>query len=170
MAKSSCRLSRIRHCNRGLHLANLLLLLTTALIPFPTAVLATALQHGGPTDEAASVALYAAVGCLMCLSRFLLFHVLSINPHLLGSHVEPSFFPQERHHALFGVVLYALACVTGWALSPACTFWPSWLCQSLLRHYERGLVETRVALLRRLRDRRREGSYRARGPTNPHSA
>lgn len=31
--------SRVRYCSRSLHLANLFLLLTTALIPFPTAVL-----------------------------------------------------------------------------------------------------------------------------------
>jgi hypothetical protein len=33
-----------------------------------------------------------------------------------------------------------------------------------------GLVETRVTLLRRLHDRRRQGSSRARGPTEPTSA
>src|ERR1700724_3497754 len=36
--------SRVRYCNRSLHLANLILLLTSGLIPFPTAVLSTALQ------------------------------------------------------------------------------------------------------------------------------
>jgi uncharacterized membrane protein len=162
--------SRIRYCNRALHLANLLLLLTTALIPFPTAVLATALQHGSPADAAASVALYAAVGGLMCLSWLLLFHVLSINPHLLESHVEPTFFPQERHRALFGVVLYALAGVTGWALSPMLALLTFFALPVFYAVTSEGLVETRVTLLRRLHDRRRQGSSRARGPTEPTSA
>jgi hypothetical protein len=61
--------------------------------------------------------LYAAVGSLMCLSWLFLFHVLSINQHLLEPHVELTFFPRERHRALLGVVLYILGGVTGWALS-----------------------------------------------------
>ena len=84
--------SRVRYCSRSLHLANLLLLLTSALIPFPTAVLSTALQIGNRVDAAVAVVLYAAVGGLMCLSWLLLFHVLSINPHLLEDHVESTFF------------------------------------------------------------------------------
>jgi TMEM175 potassium channel family protein len=42
--------SRVRYCNRSLHFANLLLLLTSGLIPFPTAVLSEALQTGGSLD------------------------------------------------------------------------------------------------------------------------
>jgi len=38
--------SRVRYCNRSLHLANLILLPNSALIPFPTAVLSMALQTG----------------------------------------------------------------------------------------------------------------------------
>jgi len=158
--------SRIRYCNRSLHLANLLLLLTSALIPFPTAVLATALQHGMPTDAAASVVLYAAVGCLMCLSWLLLFHVLSINPHLLEAHVESTFFPQERHRALFGVVLYALAGVTGCVLSPMLALLAFLGLPVFYAITSEGLVETRVTLLWRLGDRQREGSRGALAPTD----
>jgi uncharacterized membrane protein len=70
--------SRVRYCSRSLHVANLLLLLTSGLIPFPTAVLSTALQHGSPVDATTAAVLYAAVGCLMCLSWLFVFHVLSI--------------------------------------------------------------------------------------------
>lgn len=142
--------SRIRYCSRSLHMANLLLLLTSALIPFPTALLSTALQHGALADAAVAIVLYAAVGCLMCLSWLFLFHVLSINPHLLEPHVERTFFPRERHRALFGVVLYILGGIAGWALSPmfalACFL-------GLPIFYgitSEGLVETRVILLGRL--------------------
>ena len=158
--------SRIRYCNRSLHLANLWLLLTSALIPFPTAVLATALQHGMPTDAAASVVLYAAVGCLMCLSWLLLFHVLSINPHLLEAHVESTFFPRERHRGLFGVVLYALAGVTGCVLSPMLALLAFLGLPVFYAITSEGLVETRVTLLWRLGDRQREGSRGALAPTD----
>jgi uncharacterized membrane protein len=60
--------SRVRYCNRSLHVANLSLLMTSALIPFPTAVLSMALQHGSLVDARIAAELYAAVGCLMCLS------------------------------------------------------------------------------------------------------
>src|SRR3978361_715397 len=38
--------ARVRYCDRSLHLANLFLLLTSALIPFPTAILSTAIRSG----------------------------------------------------------------------------------------------------------------------------
>jgi transposase len=122
----------------------------SALIPFPTALLSTALQHGGLTDAAVAIKLYAAIGCLMCLSWLFLFHVLSINPHLLEAHVERSFFPRERHRALFGVALYMLGGITGWALSPMLAL----ICFLGLTIFygitSEGLVKTRVNLLGRL--------------------
>ena len=56
--------SRLRYSSRSLHVANLLLLLTSGLIPFPTAVLSTALQQGNSVDATIATMLYAAVGCL----------------------------------------------------------------------------------------------------------
>jgi uncharacterized membrane protein len=142
--------SRVRYCSRSLHLANLLLLLTSGLIPFPTALLSTALQYGNLADARVAVVLYAAIGCLMCLSWLFLFHVLSINPHLLESHVERTFFPRERHRALLGVALYVLGGITGWALSPIFAL----MCFLGLPIFygvtSEGLVETRKTLLGRL--------------------
>jgi uncharacterized membrane protein len=148
--------SRVRYCSRSLHLANLLLLLTSALIPFPTAVLSTALQSGNRVDATVAVVLYAAVGGLMCLSWLLLFHVLSINPHLLEDYVESTFFPRERHRALFGVALYTLAGIIGWALSPTLALLFFLALPVFYGITSEGLVETRVSLLRRLDARRRQ--------------
>ncbi|HEY4011444.1 MAG TPA: TMEM175 family protein [Acidobacteriaceae bacterium] len=142
--------SRVRYCSRSLHLANLLLLLTSALIPFPTAVLSTALQSGNRVDATVAVVLYAAVGALMLLSWLLLFHILSINPHLLEDHVESTFFPRERHRALFGVALYTLAGIIGWALSPTIALLFFLALPVFYGVTSEGLVETRVSLLRRL--------------------
>jgi uncharacterized membrane protein len=160
--------SRIRYCNRSLHFANLLLLLTSGLIPFPTAVLSTALQFGDPADATVSVVFYAAVGCLMCLSWLLLFHILSINPHLLEPHVESTFFPQERHRALFGVVLYALAGGVGQVLSPMFALLTFLILPIFYAFTSEGLVETRFTLLRRLGDRRCESSHRAHASQPPN--
>src|ERR1700688_1320788 len=115
--------SRVRYCSRSLHMANLLLLLTSALIPFPTALLSTALQHGALADAAVAIVLYAAVGCLLCLSWLLFFR------------------------ALFGVVLYVWGGIAGWALSPMFAL----VCFLGLPIFygitSEGLVETRVILL-----------------------
>lgn len=49
--------ARVRCCDRGLHLANLLL--TSALIPFPTAILSAAVQSGTQFDAEVAVTLDA---------------------------------------------------------------------------------------------------------------
>jgi uncharacterized membrane protein len=164
--------SRARYCNRSLYLANFLLLLTSALIPFPTAVLSTALQTGSSLDAAVAVELYAAIGGLMCGSWLLMFHVLSINPHLLEPHVEPTFFPRERHRAVLGVVLYALAGMTWWLYSPTIALVIFLALPIFYGATSEGLVETRAGLLHRLGARRsRHVAGRAvRGETAaPHS-
>jgi uncharacterized membrane protein len=146
--------SRVRYCNRSLHLANLILLLTSALIPFPTAVLSTALQTGSRLDAIVAVEFYAAIGALMCLAWLLVFHVLSINHHLLEVHVEPTFFPQERHRALAGCVLYALAGMAGWFYSPTMALVIFLALPAFYGITSEGLIETRATLLRRLAARR----------------
>jgi uncharacterized membrane protein len=152
--------SRVRYCNRSLHLANLFVLLTSGLIPFPTAVLSTALQIGSPGDAIVAVEFYSAIGGLMCLSWLVVFHILSINPHLLESHVEPTFFPQERHRALLGFVLYLLAGMIGWLYSPNLALGIFLALPIFYGITSEGLIETRAGLLRRLEARR--GRQRAR--------
>src|ERR1700730_2014019 len=142
--------SRVRYCNRSLHLANLILLLTSALIPFPTAILSAALQTDSARDATVAVEFYAAIGGLMCLSWLLVFHVLSINPHLLEAHVEPTFFPQERHRGLLGFVLYALAGMIGWLYSPTLALMIFLALPVFYGITSEGLIETRAGLLRRL--------------------
>lgn len=59
---------RIRTMDRSLHWANLGTLATAALLPFPTAVVADALENGDRTDARVAVALYALVGALLSAS------------------------------------------------------------------------------------------------------
>src|SRR3981081_3779152 len=110
--------ARVRYCDRSLHLANLFLLLTSALIPFPTAILSAAIQSGNEFDARVAVALYATIAGAMCLSWLVVFHVLSIHPYLLEHGVDPDFFPKERFRATLGVILYAIAGVAGWLSTP----------------------------------------------------
>jgi len=94
--------ARVRYCDRSLHLANLFLLLTSALIPFPTAILSTAIQSGNEFDAKVAVTLYAAIAGTM-LSWLVVFRVLSIHPYLVEDGVSPDFFPKERFRAWLGV-------------------------------------------------------------------
>jgi uncharacterized membrane protein len=110
--------ARVRFSDLKLHWANLLLLLSSALIPFPTAILARALIEGNWFDARVAAALYALIGGAMCLSWLWLFHVLCIHPDLLERGVEPDFFGRERVRAVIGIALYGAAGVLGWALSP----------------------------------------------------
>ena len=109
---------RVRYCNIQLHWANLILLLTSALIPFPTAVFSTAFLLGNNFDARVAVALYAIIGGVMCFSWLVLFHVLYIYPYLLEHGVEPEFFRAERVRAIIGICAYAISGLAGWFLSP----------------------------------------------------
>jgi hypothetical protein len=73
--------ARVCYCDRSLHLANLFLLLTSALIPFPTAVLSAAIQSGSRGHHGSS--------CFTFSVR--------------KDGVEPDFFPKERfgRHSAF---------------------------------------------------------------------
>lgn len=109
---------RISLIDRPLHWANLGILFTTALLPFPTAVISQALQEDNVADARTAVGLYALVGVLLCMSWLAFFHYLSRHPHLTEDDVEDGFFRRERTRAWLGIVLYAVAGVLGVALAP----------------------------------------------------
>ena len=143
--------SRVRFCDRSLHLANLFLLLTSGLIPFPTALLSTALRRGSEVDAIVAVEIYAAIGGSMCLAWLALFHTLAIHPYLQEDYVEPTYFPQERHRASLGIALYALAGAIGWAYSPRDALLIFLALPVFYGITSEGLTETRFGLLLRRR-------------------
>ncbi len=143
--------SRVRYCDRALHMANLFLLLTSGLIPFPTALLSFALQHGNPFDAQVAVAVYALIGGLMCLAWLSLFHVLTIHPYLLENGIDPDFFPRERLRAWVGVALYGIAGVIGWFWAPLFALAIFLALPVFYGVTSEGLTETRLSLLRRTR-------------------
>ena len=81
--------TRIHRVDRNLQWANLGLLFTTALLPFPTAVLSAALQSGGTGDRRTAVVLYALVAGAMAATWLGLFHRLSNHPELTGGTTAP---------------------------------------------------------------------------------
>jgi uncharacterized membrane protein len=99
--------TRIARVNLGLLWRNLALLLTTSVLPFPTAVTGSAFQLGDRADESAAVAFYAATGATTAATWLLLFHFLSRTPRLLVDEAHAAFFGRERQRAVAGVTLYA---------------------------------------------------------------
>jgi uncharacterized membrane protein len=110
--------SRIREMDRGLHWANLGILATLALLPWPTAVIAETARTGNLTDERVAVALYAIIGALLCLSWLVFFSHLARHPDLTTDEVDDSYFAHERPRALIGVVLYLAAGTAGVLIHP----------------------------------------------------
>lgn len=110
--------TRIREMDRGLQWANLGILATLALIPWPTAVIAETARNGNLADERVAVALYAVVGALLCSAWLVFFAHLARHPDLTKDEVEDSYFARERPRALIGVVLYLVAGVLGVVMHP----------------------------------------------------
>jgi uncharacterized membrane protein len=104
---------RIRAIDRGLHWANLGILFATGLLPFPTAVLADALQASDPADSRTAVGLYALIGAHLCVTWLGFYHYLSRHPELIEEDVGDDFFPRERTRAWLGVAGYAVAGILG---------------------------------------------------------
>src|SRR6202045_3077090 len=138
--------ARVRYCDRSLHLANLFLLLTSALIPFPTAILSTAIQSGNEFDAKVAVTLYAAIAGSMCLAWLVVFHVLSLHPYLVEDGVGPDFFPKERFRAWAGVILYAVAGLAGWLSTPKLAMLIFLALPVFYGITSEGLTETRLRL------------------------
>src|SRR3984885_166094 len=138
--------ARVRYCDRSLHLANLFLLLTSALIPLPTAILSAAIQRGNEFDARVAVTLYAGIAGSMCLAWLVVFHVLSVHPYLVEEDVDPDFFPKERFRAALGVVLYAIAGLAGWLSTPKLAMLIFLALPVFYGITSEGLTETRLRL------------------------
>ncbi|MGW4464978.1 TMEM175 family protein [Micromonospora sp. NPDC004704] len=110
--------NRIRTADRGLHWANLFVLFTTALLPFPTAVVSHALQEHNQQDQRVAVAFYALVGALVCASWLVFFHYLTRHRELLEDGVHDRLYPAERLRALIGIILYVIAGLLGYLVAP----------------------------------------------------
>ena len=110
----------IKQVDKGVHLANIALLFTTALIPFPTAVLSRAFIDGTDAQDArTAVALYAGILAAMCASWLLLFDQVSRCPDRLAADgADPRVFAAQRFRAMAGIIAYLVAGVIGVVWSP----------------------------------------------------
>ena len=108
--------SRIRAVDSGLMWRNLVLLLTVSVVPFPTAVIASAYRVGSPEDQAAAVVAYAVVGMASGVAWLLLFSYMRGHPNLSDPISHDDFF--RLTEPLITLVGYAVAAAIGWFVSP----------------------------------------------------
>ena len=97
---------------------NLGILGTSALIPFPTGVLAAAFQSGNLHDERSAVVLYAIVAGLMSAAWLPIFPYLDRHRERLATVTIDGFFRRQRFRPIVGVAAYAAAALLGWFVAP----------------------------------------------------
>jgi uncharacterized membrane protein len=108
----------VRFVDRGLHAANLAILFTTAVLPFPTVVLASTVHAGNLADARTAITFYALVGSAMCLSWIAFFWHLQLHDHLVEEEVNSAYFRYETLRYGVAVGLYLVAAVAGWLITP----------------------------------------------------
>jgi uncharacterized membrane protein len=108
--------SRIRAVDAGLLWRNLMLLLTVSVVPFPTAVIASAYRVGTERDQAAAVVAYAVVGMASGVAWLLLFTYLRGHRALIDPDTAVHFF--RLTEPLITLVGYGAAALIGWYVSP----------------------------------------------------
>ncbi|MFE3293785.1 TMEM175 family protein [Rhodococcus sp. NPDC059234] len=100
--------NRIERVDKGFTFTNLVLLFTTALLPFPTAVLADALQAGDEANMSVAIALYALVAGIMCGAWLMVYEYVVRHP-ALAVNDGTRYFHGDRARALLGITGYTLA-------------------------------------------------------------
>ncbi|WP_433260362.1 TMEM175 family protein [Micromonospora vinacea] len=108
----------IRGTTLALSWINLGVLFGAVIIPFPTAVLASAFTHGDTDDQRAAVALYALAAALMSAPWLVFFGYLHRHPALLERRVDPEYVRMQRLRPVTGLILYGLSGLLGWFVSP----------------------------------------------------
>jgi uncharacterized membrane protein len=102
----------------SLHWINFGIVGTTALIPFPTGVLAGAFATNNLDDQKSAVLLYALIAFLMSISWIPLFLYLRRGPATLKDAQTSNDFTIEIIRPVAGAAGYLLAAVLGWFVHP----------------------------------------------------
>jgi uncharacterized membrane protein len=108
----------VRGTTLALSWINLALLFGVVIIPFPTAVLASALADGDTDDLRVAVVVYAFAAALMSAPWFVFFAYLHRHSTLHAVGVDQNMVRAQVARPITGLILYGLAGVLGWLVNP----------------------------------------------------
>jgi TMEM175 potassium channel family protein len=105
--------------DRTLLFLNLLLLLWVALLPWPTNLIATYMEHGG-ADERVAAVVYSGTMTAMGLSFGALWSYASRRGRLLGETLSPAEIRRLTRRFTVGTPIYLLSMLVALVSAPAC--------------------------------------------------
>ncbi|WP_063827227.1 TMEM175 family protein [Micromonospora lupini] len=111
-------LQRVRGTTPAFSSINLAILFGVVIIPFPTAVLASALADGNTDDLRVAVVLYAFAASLMSAPWWVLFAYVRRHPALRADTVDQEQVRVQEARPIVGLILYGLTGVLGWLVTP----------------------------------------------------
>lgn len=109
---------RIHRLDLGLNWINLGVLLGAVIIPFPTAVIASAFAEGNGNDERSAVVLYAFAAAFMSCTWLAAFSYLSHHPGLLEGGTTAGYARKQLARPITGIALYVISGLAGWFINP----------------------------------------------------
>jgi uncharacterized membrane protein len=110
--------TRISRVDIGVLWRNLAMLLVASILPFPTATLAYAMQHGTYGDQLTALSLYGLIISAMGGTWLIMFFYLEPHRELLSDDLAPGFFRAERRRAVLGILSPMVAVAIG-VVAPA---------------------------------------------------
>ena len=102
-------LARVRSVDGGLLGRNLLLLLATSLLPFPTATVSNAWREGDSSDKVMALGVFALVSLMMSASFLGMCLYLGRHPNLLVADEDASFARVEVRRGLVAMSMTVVA-------------------------------------------------------------
>jgi uncharacterized membrane protein len=109
----------LQRVDRPLLFLNLLLLLWVALLPWPTNLIATYMEHGG-ADERVAAVVYSGTMAAMGVSFGALWTYASRHGRLLGETLSPSEIRRLTRRFTLGTPIYVLSMLVALVSAPAC--------------------------------------------------
>ncbi|MGY0004254.1 TMEM175 family protein [Micromonospora sp. I033] len=98
----------VRGTTLALNWINIAILFGVVIIPFPTAVLASALVAGDTDDLRVAVVMYALAAALMSAPWLVFFGYLRRHPALRATHIDQDHVRAQEARPITGLVLYGL--------------------------------------------------------------